>query len=548
MSKFARRSFLLISAVAIAAIALPVFRSWQHAQSRQTCKQNLKSLGLALHAYHDGNDCFPSAYSPGELQHSWRLTLLPDLGRPDLFRLYQMDSAWNSSQNIPLLAQRPPQYACPEVNGGTNTSYKAVVGLNTAWPYDSATRMIDFKDGTSNTIQVLDVHDHTSPWTQPDELTFNRAVDAIAAGQAHGRVNDTKLTQILLADGSVRAISSRVDPETVRALLSPANGRSLPPERLSAATAAMLSQAYGADAEFSDPVSVSALPATTMSVTDDVEITDGHSTVYCPTMILALRRFTAGNGGLFNEFGRHLIASPFLEDHIDPMSIAIESGRTANGGSIVTCRLTKGLAFASQFEPFREPLAFNDSTGEHHVRSFGITSHWEEWQYALQQVYVVDYRSPDDFIIKLDNLSGDDLILAKIPRHDTLRSCIDQVTQRIADTRLPANHRRAVAGEQLVVPVLEFSLFDQFADKLGYVGDLELISAKQIIQFRLDERGAVLKSEAQVIGENGHYEYQLGNRSFLFDKPFLLMLRESPDKQPYFAAWLGNTDVMQPAF
>lgn len=51
-------------------------------------------------------------------------------------------------------------------------------------------------------------------------------------------------------------------------------------------------------------------------------------------------------------------------------------------------------------------------------------------------------------------------------------------------------------------------------------------------------------SEAEVIGENGSYDDTPGTRKFIFDKPFLIMLRETPERQAYFAARIGNTDLM----
>lgn len=69
---------------------------------------------------------------------------------------------------------------------------------------------------------------------------------------------------------------------------------------------------------------------------------------------------------------------------------------------------------------------------------------------------------------------------------------------------------------------------------------------RQVLQFRLDERGAVIHSEAEVVGENGSYEYTPGTRTFIFDKPFLIMLREASTRPPYFAGWIGNTDLMMP--
>ena len=71
-----------------------------------------------------------------------------------------------------------------------------------------------------------------------------------------------------------------------------------------------------------------------------------------------------------------------------------------------------------------------------------------------------------------------------------------------------------------------------------------VMDARQLIQFRLDERGAVLISESAVVGKKGHYEYKVGTRPFIFDKPFLLLLRHSVKTEPYFAAWIANSDFM----
>ena len=150
-------------------------------------------------------------------------------------------------------------------------------------------------------------------------------------------------------------------------------------------------------------------------------------------------------------------------------------------------------------------------------------------------------------MIAIENLSGEDLVLAKIPKPETLNGVLDDITQRIRNSRLPLAARSVVAEEEVVISVLELSVSADFSDDLNAADQpsgSRVESATQIVQFRLDERGAVVWSEAAVIGENGSYDYTPGTRKFIFDKPFLIMLREAPEKQPYFAAWIGNTDLM----
>ena len=94
---------------------------------------------------------------------------------------------------------------------------------------------------------------------------------------------------------------------------------------------------------------------------------------------------------------------------------------------------------------------------------------------------------------------------------------------------MPLDGREVIAEEDLVIPVLELSVFGDFMSDLNHPDQptgSRLQKARQELQFRLDERGAVVHSEAELIGENGVYGgYVPGTRTFGFDKPFLITLR-----------------------
>jgi hypothetical protein len=71
---------------------------------------------------------------------------------------------------------------------------------------------------------------------------------------------------------------------------------------------------------------------------------------------------------------------------------------------------------------------------------------------------------------------------------------------------------------------------------------MPIVLAMQSIRFRLDERGAILKSEAGVaLSEDGSKP-----RQFIFDKPFLILLERRDAARPYFALWVDNPELLAP--
>jgi hypothetical protein len=170
----------------------------------------LSKLGLALHNYHARYESFPPAYvkgKDGRPAHSWRVLLLPFLGRQDLYDAYHFDEPWDGPNNARLVEQMPNVFACPARRAAPpgRTSYVAVVGSQTMWPGDRAMRIHDVKDGLSLTILLLEMADADIPWTEPRDVLLREILPpgeedvAPRYGSAHG----ASLT-ILLGDGNVR--------------------------------------------------------------------------------------------------------------------------------------------------------------------------------------------------------------------------------------------------------------------------------------------------------------------------------------------------------
>ena len=346
--------------------------------------------------------------------------------------------------------------------------------------------------------------------------------------------------------------------------MTPQGGRPIAGKTFSEDLTAELEELMnGGQKAFAPPVAVSSLSSTQMMPFMDANIDVGENMIYCPTFALAWSKYkTLITQQAETEFGKRISDVPFTPDDINSAAVTIMAGSLSAddlaavnsklppmpmGGPVAYCQLKKQLPFIAEFEPFANPLTFATATGNIDVRSFGVTSGWDQWGKALGQIQVLDYRSPDDFIIRIGNLPGESLVLAKMPKPATIAEGIRAMEAKIASTNVEGDAVGVVSGEQVVIPILEFSLMEDFTERLQHSAQpagSRLLAATQLIQFRLDETGAVLFSEAAVIGENGHYEYKVGERTFIFDKPFLLVLQQTTKTNPYFAAWVANGDVM----
>jgi hypothetical protein len=206
--------------------------------------------------------------------------------------------------------------------------------------------------------------------------------------------------------------------------------------------------------------------------------------------------------------------------------------------------LYKNLAFAHPFND-NAPLTFAGTP----VKDFGLTDRLSSE--VFQQVEIYDYQSPDNFIVELKTKAkGDQLILAKITPGATLQATIDGVLQRMsANKPETAGH-----SDQLAVPKLNFDLKKEFDELQGLIlvpspaakikSKLRIEKAEQLVRFQLNEKGAVLKSEAVIVMKA---LAMMPGHMMIFDKPFLIVMKQADSTKPYFALWVGNASLLIPA-
>ena len=207
------------------------------------CTSHLHEIAAALTAYHDAKGTYPPAYiadAGGQPLHSWRVLILPYLGRDDLYARYRFDEPWDGPHNRALLAEMPAQFGCPSepgpMHGRTQTSYLAVVGPGTVWSGKQPVGMSKITDGTSNTLLVVEVHDSGIAWLEPRDLHVAQMTPGVnpLRGQGissrHGSRNDNgrgTRAQAVFCDGHTQLLPNDLRPETLHGLLTIAGGEQI---------------------------------------------------------------------------------------------------------------------------------------------------------------------------------------------------------------------------------------------------------------------------------------------------------------------------------
>ncbi len=229
---------------------------------------------------------------------------------------------------------------------------------------------------------------------------------------------------------------------------------------------------------------------------------------------------------------------------------SIPDGAASRPQDIVTyCYLFKNLEFPRKFERLDKPITFEQTK----VACFGIGEEFKAGHtQMLGQVSILDYKDRDDFIIELKTKSAiDQVILAKVSPSGTLETLIGDVLKRISDGK--ASNMRY--GDIVKIPKMNYDIHREYAElehsKLKIKNpkiaqDLFILSAEQLIRFQMDEEGVKLRSESHMyFGCSASYK-PVPEHIMIFDKPFLVLLKNSNADVPYFAMWVSNPELLVP--
>jgi len=214
------------------AILLPAVQSARGAARRAASTNNMRQIMIALHNYHQVHGKFPPAYATDENGNptvSWRVLILPFLEQQPLYEKFKLDEPWDSPNNKQWSATIVPTYHSPGSRTEMGmTNYLGVFGEDAIFTGKDGTPIADIRDGTSNTIAVVEVADEEAvPWAKPADYEYDPDDPMAGLGGLWpgGFI-------VALADGSVRFIHEGIDPEVLKRLFSRNDNMPVPWDRI----------------------------------------------------------------------------------------------------------------------------------------------------------------------------------------------------------------------------------------------------------------------------------------------------------------------------
>jgi hypothetical protein len=210
-------------------LAVPALDQARAHARRSQSANNLKLLMLAMHNFHDVYKSSPAVGTFGQDGRpllSWRVHILPYLDQEKLYKEFRLNEPWDSPHNRALIDKMPPLYRSPasRLREKGKTNYVLPVGPGTCFPGREGITFQEIKDGTSNTIAIVEADDAQAViWTKPGDLPFDPKRPLAGLG---GLYKEGFCAAYW--DGSVHFIPIGIAPETLRRLIDPNDGQPIP--------------------------------------------------------------------------------------------------------------------------------------------------------------------------------------------------------------------------------------------------------------------------------------------------------------------------------
>ena len=177
---------------------------------------------------------------------------------------------------------------------------------------------------------------------------------------------------------------------------------------------------------------------------------------------------------------------------------------------------------------------------------------------------IMYYNHDNDFMLKLKPKDRNhEIILVKstFPPNSNSTNLIQQCYNKAsyaAQTRNRNHEWRFELKEEdkIRIPILQFNLENNYKKIEGtsFASKTSALRVGMMYQktaFVLNQNGAAVKSEAVImtdstsVADTSMFVKPPQPKNLIFDKPFLILLKRTDSKNPYFAMFVANTELME---
>jgi len=287
------------------------------------------------------------------------------------------------------------------------------------------------------------------------------------------------------------------------------------------------------------------------------KISNNKNSVYCATLLFA-----------WDEVRKTMNSPLIIPDEYFDLKLLNESTSFVNvlksneyeiDGTIdddiitIKAEFNKSLPFELKLQSFKNKLTFNGQK----VSSFGV-DYYDDYE-KLKIVKIIYYKNDNNFILKL---------VPKNKEHEIILFKTDQKFNSMAEMNAKIEKLTEIGKKErknektkwkyeynvedvVIIPKFNFNIETSYSNLEGnrFSSNKQYFQIEQAWQrtaFILDESGAEIESEAEIaVAEEIEEEYEKPKpKKMIFDKSFLILLKRTDAKNPYFGLWTTNAELM----
>lgn len=228
----------------LAGLLLPAVQGAREAARQASCKNNLKQIGLGLHAYHDLHRSLPTGCiewrswlsPPTHRQFAWSALLLPMIEQQSLHDRIDFGIPFDAPENAAAARVRIPTYECPTAEERPmqrgRTDYGGLFGerlvnndpATGVFLYEQPISFRQITDGLSWTLAVAeDVGGPDSEWINGRNVFVQaHGINDAAAWKGDNEIRSLHGggAMVLFCDGHVQFLTESIDLHVLGALIT----------------------------------------------------------------------------------------------------------------------------------------------------------------------------------------------------------------------------------------------------------------------------------------------------------------------------------------